>query len=65
MNFNQIFLIQLTKELLSNWNKDKCKGISINKFILLKSKMYCFVSDDDAEVNTAKGVNISVEFNEH
>ena len=27
--------------------------------------MYCFVSDDDAEVNTAKGVNISVEFNEY
>ena len=27
--------------------------------------MYCFVSDDDTEVNTAKGVNISVEFNEH
>ena len=27
--------------------------------------MYCIVSDDEAEVNAAKGVNISTEFNEH
>ena len=26
--------------------------------------MYCIVSDDDTEVNTGKGVNISFEFNE-
>ena len=24
--------------------------------------MYCIVSDDDTKVNTAKGVNISIEF---
>ena len=45
--------------------KDKFKGIPINKFIGLKSKMYCIVSDDDTEVNTAKGENISIEFNEY
>ena len=45
--------------------KDKYKGITINKFIGLKSKMYCIVSDDDTEVSTANGVNISVEFNEY
>ena len=27
--------------------------------------MYCIVSDDDTEVNTAKGENISIEFNEY
>ena len=43
--------------------KNEFKEISINKFIGLKSKMYCIVSDDDKEVNAAKGVNISIEFN--
>ena len=42
--------------------KDELKGISINKFIGLKSKMHCIVSDGDTGVSTAKGVNI---FNEH
>ena len=42
--------------------KDEFKGIPINKFIGLKPKMYCIVSDDDTKVNTAKGVNISIEF---
>ena len=27
--------------------------------------MHCIVSDDNTEVNTAKGVNISIEFNEY
>ena len=27
--------------------------------------MYCIVSDDDTEVNAAKGVNISIDFNEY
>ena len=27
--------------------------------------MYCIVSDDDTEVNTAKGVNILIELNEY
>ena len=38
--------------------KDEFKGIPINKFIGLKSEMYCIVSDDDTEVSKAKGVNI-------
>ena len=42
--------------------KDEFKGIPINKFIGLKPKTYCIVSDDDTKVNTAKGVNISIEF---
>ena len=27
--------------------------------------MHCIVSDDNTEVNTAKGVNISIGFNEY
>ena len=44
--------------------KDESKGILINKFIELKSKMYCIIYDDDTE-KIAKGVNISIEFNEY
>ena len=40
------------------------KGIPINKFARLKSKMYSMLSDDGKESNTAKGVNIATEFNE-
>ena len=40
------------------------KGISINKFVGLKSKMHSILSDDGKESNTAKGVNIAIEFNE-
>ena len=40
------------------------KGIPINKFARLKSKMYSMLSDNGKESNTAKGVNIATEFNE-
>ena len=43
--------------------KVKHKGIPINKFVGLKSKMYSIFSDDDKESNRAKGVNIVTEFN--
>ena len=45
--------------------KDELKGIPINKFIGLKSKMCCIVSENGEEVNTAKGVNMSIEFEEY
>ena len=45
--------------------KDEFKGVPINKFIGLKSKMYCIASHDDTEVNKAKGVNVSIEFNKY
>ena len=44
--------------------KNEFKGIPINKLIGLKSKMYCIVSENGEEVNTEKGVNISIEFKE-
>ena len=41
------------------------KGIPINKFVGLKSKIfYSMLSDDGKKSNTAKGVNITTEFNE-
>ena len=45
--------------------KYEFKSIPINKFVGLKSKMYCIVSEKGEEVNTAKGVNISIEFKEY
>ena len=44
--------------------KDMYKGIPINKFVGLKSKMHYMLSDDGKESNTAKGVNTATEFNE-
>ena len=39
------------------------KGITINKFVGLKSKMYSMLSDDVKESSTTKGVNIVDAFN--
>ena len=51
-------------EMVIGKMKDKLKRIPINKFIGLKSKIYCIVSENAEEVNTAKGVNVSIEFKE-
>ena len=40
------------------------KGIPINKFFGLKSKMHSMLSDGGKECNAAKGVSIATEFNE-
>ena len=45
--------------------KDELKRIPISKFIELKSKVYCIDLENGKEVNTAKGVNISIEFQEY
>ena len=45
--------------------KDEYKGISINKFVELKSKMHSMFSDDGEESNIAKGVNTASEFKEY
>ena len=64
VNFNQIFFNWTNKRIIGKM-KDEFKGIPINKFMGLKSKMYCAVSDDDTKVNIIKRVNISIEFNEY
>ena len=61
VNISQFFFDPTYKRVIGQ-AKDELKGIPINKFIGLKSKMQCIVSDDETRVSTAKGVNI---FNEH
>ena len=39
------------------------KGIPVNKFIGLRSKMYIMLSGDGKESNTAKGVNFATDLN--
>ena len=45
--------------------KDVYKGKPIRKFVRIKPKMHCILLDDGEEFNTAKGVNIAMEFNEY
>ena len=40
------------------------EGKIIDEFVGLKSKMYSIKNIDGKETNTAKGVNIPIEFNE-
>ena len=40
------------------------RGVLINKFVGLKSKMRSMLSDDGKEYNTAKKVNTATQFNE-
>ena len=42
--------------------KDKSEGRIINEFVGLKSKMYSIKSIDGKETNTARGINIVIEF---
>ena len=44
--------------------KYQYKGIPINKFVVLKSKMHSMFSDNGKKSNTAKGINTATEFNE-
>ena len=53
----------IQNEMVVGKMKGVSKGIPINKFVGLKSKMYSMLSDDGKESNTAKGVNIATEFN--
>ena len=44
--------------------KDEYGGVTIDEFIRLKSKMYSIKKIDGGESSTAKGVNITTEFDE-
>ena len=44
--------------------KDEYGGVIIDEFIGLKAKMYSMKKIDGSESSTAKGVNITTEFNE-
>ena len=43
--------------------KDEFGGVIVTEFVELKSKMYSIKKIDGKECNTAKGVNIAIEFN--
>ena len=45
--------------------KDEYKGILINEFVRLTSKMRCMLLDNGKESNTAKGVHIAMELKEY
>ena len=64
-------IAQKTQKFYDNQNemvigkmKVENKGISINKFVGIKPKMYSMLSDDGKESNTAKEVKIATDFNE-
>ena len=44
--------------------KDEFRGVIATEFVGLKSKMYSIKEIDGKETNTAKGVNVTTEFNE-
>ena len=45
VNLNQSFFIQQTEKVIGKM-KGEFKGIPINKFIGLKSKIYCIISEN-------------------
>ena len=45
--------------------KDEHKGIPIDEFVGLKSKMHSVLSENNKESNAAKGANVAIEFNEY
>ena len=50
-------------EMIVGKMKIAYKGIQINKFVGLKSKIHSMLSDDGKESNTAKRINAAIVFN--
>ena len=57
------FFDQANKKVIRKMKVESEEKI-IDEFVGLKSKMYSMRNIDDKESNTAKGVNITTEFNE-
>ena len=45
--------------------KDELNGSKIVEFVVLKSKMYSLINEDDKEINKAKGVNKKLKHNKY
>ena len=54
----------LNKNVLGKM-KDELNGIKIVEFVGLKSKMYSLITDNDKEVNKAKGINKKLRHEEY
>ena len=52
-------------EIVAGKMKDEYKEIPIHKFVRLKSKMNCMLSDNGKKSNKAKGVNIEMKLKEY
>ena len=59
---DSIFFDETNKKVIGKM-KDEHKGKIIAEFVGLKSKMYSMKNIDCREFNTAKGVNIAIDFN--
>ena len=57
-------LFDVTNKKVIGKMKDEFGGVIVDEFVGLKSKMYSIKKIDGKESNTAKGVNITTEFNE-
>ena len=54
-----------TKKKIIGKMKDDYKGIPINEFIGLKSKMYAILADNNKKSSKAKEVNIPIDFRKY
>ena len=61
---DSIYYDSLNKKVLGKM-KDELNGPKIVEFVGLKSKMYSLISEDNKEVNKAKGVNKKLRHNEY
>ena len=62
-HFDAEFFDETIKKVIGKM-KDVSEGKIIHEFVGLKSKMYSIKNIDGEEFNTAKRVNIAIEFNE-
>ena len=60
---NSKFFLETNKKVIGKM-KDESEEKIIDEFVGLKSKMYSIKNVDGKQSNTAKGVNIAIEFNE-
>ena len=61
---NSVYYDDLNKKVLGKM-KDELGGVKINEFVGLKPKMYSLISENDKEVNKAKGVNVKLRHDEY
>ena len=61
---NSDYFDSLNKKVLGKMN-DEFNGVKISEFVGLKAKMYSLISDDNKEVNKAKGVNKKLRHNNY